>query len=55
VWQDSVGDSWTAGRLKIAFGDAILSEKNPDERWRAYDYEDLINRDKASFTDFKVI
>ncbi len=28
------------------------SEKNPDGRWRAFDYEDLINRDKASLDIF---
>ena len=28
------------------------SEKNPDGHWRAYDYEDLINRDKASLDIF---
>lgn len=28
------------------------SEKNPDGRWRPYDYEDLINRDKASLDIF---
>ncbi|MEW6611482.1 MAG: N-6 DNA methylase, partial [Pseudomonadota bacterium] len=28
------------------------SEKNPDGRWRAYDYEELINRDKASLDIF---
>ena len=28
------------------------SEKNPDGRWRSYDYEELINRDKASLDLF---
>jgi type I restriction enzyme M protein len=28
------------------------SEDNPDGRWRAYDYEELINRDKASLDIF---
>jgi type I restriction enzyme M protein len=28
------------------------SEKNPDGRWRAYDYEELVNRDKASLDIF---
>jgi type I restriction enzyme M protein len=28
------------------------SDKNPDGRWRAYDYEELINRDKASLDIF---
>jgi type I restriction enzyme M protein len=28
------------------------SEKNPDGRWRAYDYEELINGDKASLDIF---
>jgi type I restriction enzyme M protein len=28
------------------------SERNPDGRWRAYDYEGLINRDKASLDIF---
>jgi type I restriction enzyme M protein len=28
------------------------SEKDPDGRWRAYDYDDLINRDKASLDIF---
>jgi type I restriction enzyme M protein len=28
------------------------SEKSPDGRWRAFDYEDLINRDKASLDIF---
>ena len=28
------------------------SEKNPDGRWRAYDYEELISRDKASLDIF---
>jgi type I restriction enzyme M protein len=28
------------------------SEKNPDGRWRAYDYDELINRDKASLDIF---
>jgi type I restriction enzyme M protein len=27
-------------------------EKNPDDRWRAYNYEELINRDKASLDIF---
>ena len=27
-------------------------DKNPDGRWRAYDYEELINRDKASLDIF---
>jgi len=31
---------------------ATWSEKNPDGRWRSYDYEDLINRDKASLDIF---
>ena len=26
--------------------------KNPDGRWRAFDYEELINRDKASLDIF---
>ena len=28
------------------------SEKNPDGRWRVFDYEELINRDKASLDIF---
>ena len=28
------------------------SEKNPGGRWRAYDYDELINRDKASLDIF---
>jgi type I restriction enzyme M protein len=28
------------------------SEKNPQGRWRAFDYEELINRDKASLDIF---
>lgn len=28
------------------------SEKNPDGRWRAFDYDELINRDKASLDIF---
>ncbi len=28
------------------------SEKNPNGRWRAYDYEELINRDRASLDIF---
>ena len=28
------------------------ADKNPDGRWRAYDYEELINRDKASLDIF---
>ena len=28
------------------------SEANPDGRWRAYDYADLVNRDKASLDIF---
>jgi len=28
------------------------SDKNPDGRWRSYDYEELINRDKASLDIF---
>jgi len=28
------------------------SEENPTGRWRAYDYEELINRDKASLDIF---
>jgi type I restriction enzyme M protein len=28
------------------------SEKNPDGRWRSFDYEELINRDKASLDIF---
>ncbi|MDZ7655295.1 MAG: N-6 DNA methylase [Sulfurimicrobium sp.] len=31
---------------------ATWSEKNPDGRWREYDYEDLVNRDKASLDIF---
>ncbi len=30
----------------------ILSAKNPDGRWRAYDYDELIARDKASLDIF---
>jgi type I restriction enzyme M protein len=29
-----------------------LSETNPDGRWRAYEYDELINRDKASLDIF---
>ena len=29
-----------------------MVEKNPDGRWRAYDYEELVNRDKASLDIF---
>lgn len=28
------------------------SQDNPDGRWRAYDYDELINRDKASLDIF---
>jgi type I restriction enzyme M protein len=28
------------------------SEENPDGRWRSYDYEELIGRDKASLDIF---
>lgn len=28
------------------------SEKNPDGRWRAYSYEELVSRDKASLDIF---
>lgn len=31
---------------------ATWSEKNPDGRWCAYDYEELVNRDKASLDIF---
>ena len=31
---------------------ATWSEKNPDGRWRAYDYEELIQRDKCSLDVF---
>lgn len=31
---------------------ATFSEKNPDGRWRAYSYEDLVARDKASLDIF---
>jgi type I restriction enzyme M protein len=31
---------------------ATWSADNPDGRWRAYDYEELINRDKASLDIF---
>ncbi|MBL9020582.1 MAG: SAM-dependent DNA methyltransferase [Myxococcales bacterium] len=31
---------------------ATWSEKNPDGRWRAYDYEELIQRDKCSLDIF---
>jgi type I restriction enzyme M protein len=31
---------------------ATWSEKKPDGRWRAYDYEELIARDKASLDIF---
>lgn len=31
---------------------AIWSEEKPDGRWRAYDYEELINRDQASLDIF---
>ena len=31
---------------------ATWSEKNPDGRWRSFDYEELINRDKASLDLF---
>lgn len=24
------------------------TEENPEERWRSYDYDELVNRDKAS-------
>jgi type I restriction enzyme M protein len=30
------------------------SEKNPDGRWRAYEYEELIARDKANLDIFWV-
>ena len=30
----------------------IWSEKNPDGRWRAYSYEEITNRDKASLDIF---
>jgi len=32
--------------------ESTWSEKNPDGRWRAYDYEELINPDKASLDIF---
>jgi type I restriction enzyme M protein len=31
---------------------ATWSEKKPEGRWRAYDYEDLVARDKASLDIF---
>jgi type I restriction enzyme M protein len=31
---------------------ATWSEKNPDGRWRCYDYEDLLKRDKLSLDLF---
>ena len=31
---------------------ATWSEKNPEGRWRSFDYEELINRDKASLDIF---
>jgi len=31
---------------------ATWTDENPDGRWRAYDYTDLINRDKASLDIF---
>jgi type I restriction enzyme M protein len=31
---------------------ATWSEKNPDGRWRSYDYDELISRDKASLDIF---
>jgi type I restriction enzyme M protein len=30
------------------------SEKNPDGRWRAYDYDELISRDKVSLDIFRL-
>jgi type I restriction enzyme M protein len=32
--------------------EATWSETNPEGRWRAYDYEELVNRDKASLDIF---
>ena len=32
--------------------EATWSEENPDGRWRAYDYEDLVARDKANLDIF---
>jgi type I restriction enzyme M protein len=31
---------------------AMWSEKNPDGRWRSYDYDELVARDKASLDIF---
>ena len=36
----------------IASRKATWSEKKPDGRWRAYDYDELIARDKASLDIF---
>jgi type I restriction enzyme M protein len=34
------------------FREATWSETNPEGHWRAYDYEELVNRDKASLDIF---
>ena len=34
------------------FSTVTASESNPNGRWRAYDYDELINRDKASLDIF---
>lgn len=31
---------------------ALWSEKNPEGRWRAYDYDELVQRDKCSLDIF---
>ncbi len=50
----------TDEKMPIIVGDALAkhpgeyfnSDKNPNGRWRAYDYDELINRDKASLDIF---
>jgi len=39
-------------RPSTSSGQALWSEKNPTGRWRAYDYDELIARDKASLDIF---
>jgi type I restriction enzyme M protein len=39
-------------RPSSSSGQALWSEKNPDGRWRSYDYDELVARDKASLDIF---
>lgn len=43
---------WLTSALSRHNRKPTWSEKNPDGRWRAFDYEELINRDKASLDIF---